>query len=114
MEANEEGQIMIPFSAQSEENVPIILVHGSFAELSYINLIKEEYEFRCTYLYNEESFLRGNKAKIIIQPRLFIQGVPINMKIIEEPLITVVYVNENDIPTTFNFAIGKNFNNNNN
>ena len=62
---------MIPFSAQSEENVPIILVHGSFAELSYINLIKEEYEFRCTYLYNEESFLRGNKAKIIIHSMIY-------------------------------------------
>lgn len=35
-------------------------------------------------MYNQESFLQGKKAKIIIRPTLSINNVPANMDIIEE------------------------------
>jgi hypothetical protein len=45
-------------------------------------------------MYNDETFLRGNKAKIIIQSRLYINGIACSMKLIEDVKITAVLINE--------------------
>ena len=55
----------MPYSNRNE-TIPIILVHYNFAELTKLDIMTEYYDFKCTYMYNEENFLRGNKAKVII------------------------------------------------
>ena len=52
--------------------------------MSEFVLKTEFYDFKCGFLYNSESFLSGNKAKIIIQTRLFINEVPANQGIVED------------------------------
>ena len=44
-EANQEGQVILPFST-TEEKTQVIIVHNEFACLTNINLVKEEYDFR--------------------------------------------------------------------
>ena len=83
--------------------MPIILVNENFAELANLEIKKENYEFKCAYLYNEESFLRGNKAKILIQPRLYVNGIVATLKLLKEPVITVTVFNELGIPNNFTF-----------
>lgn len=78
-------------------------MHNGFAEISYLNICPESYVFKCALIYNEESFISGNKAKIVVQPRLFINGVAANMKIISEPSISAVVYNERNIPITYAF-----------
>ncbi|KRW99096.1 hypothetical protein PPERSA_07349 [Pseudocohnilembus persalinus] len=102
LKANGQGQVTIPFS-QSQQNHQIILVHNNFAELNNITTLPEQYQFQASYLYHPETFLRANKAKIIIQPRLFINEIPCNMKLIENAEITAVLINEQNIPNTYSF-----------
>ncbi len=49
-----------------------VLCHENFAELVNINLKSENYDFKCAYLYSDESMVLGNKAAIVIQPRLYV------------------------------------------
>ena len=74
---------MIPYGERKAREA-IILVHEDFADLGHVDIKTENYEFNCAYLYHSESFLRGNKAKIIIQPRLFINHLPANLSIVED------------------------------
>ena len=64
--------------------MPIILCHNDFSDMSELVLKTEFYDFKCGFLYNSESFLSGNKAKIIIQTRLFINEVSANQGIVED------------------------------
>ena len=66
-------------------------------------MLSENYVFKCAYIYNEESFLRGNKAKIIIQPKLFINSIEANFRALEEISVTAIVTNELSIPNTYSF-----------
>lgn len=61
------GKIYLPFIEHNEASVKkAVLCHEGFAELVNISLKKESYDFKCSYLYSDESMIMGNKAKIII------------------------------------------------
>lgn len=63
----------IPYGQQAE-NRKIIAIKDSFAEQLFINVPKEEYKLKVGYIYGGESFLVGNKAKVILHPRLSLQS----------------------------------------
>lgn len=71
-----------------------------------MTVFPEEYEFTCALLYSEESFLRGSKARVVVQPRLFLNGMPANMKIVRETTISATVFNEREIPSTYVFNRG--------
>ena len=99
--ADERGRILVPYSSsQSEEAV---LVHNDYAELSNIQLKAESFEFKCAYIYNYESLLMGNKAKVLVQPRLFLNQQPIGLDIIKECNAVVTLVNDDNIPLRVSF-----------
>lgn len=47
--------------------------------------------------------MRGNKAKVVIQPRLYVNNLPTSLKILQDTIITAVLTNELNIPTTYTF-----------
>ena len=95
--------MIIPYGESPLNNEPIVLVHGEFAELGSIDIKTEQYEFRCAYLYSEESFLPGQKAKLVLQPRLYINSVPAGLNVVSDALVTVTVRNDQDIPATSTF-----------
>lgn len=60
----------------------------------------EVYDFSASYFTNRESFLMGSKAKVIIHPRLTINGEPAPLNIIEELEIVGSSYTEDNIPST--------------
>ena len=100
-EANEDGVVMIPFS-ENAESVQVIIVHNDFACLKNINLISENYTFKCSYIYKDEGFLIGKKMKMLIQPKLYLNQQSSSLDIIKEPSISIVTTTggENQIPST--------------
>jgi len=102
-ETNENGQVNLPFSKTSESSVPAIIVHGTFASLTTITLIEEKYDFKCSYLYKDESLIMGNKMKVLIQPKLYLNQQHMNLDIIQNQTIIVVSRADNDIPSTMVF-----------
>ena len=101
-EANEQGVVNLPFS-NSGSRVQAVIVHNSFACLTNINLIPEAYNFKCSYLYKDEGLIMGNKMKLLIQPRLYLNQQPVGLEIIREPSVSIVTVNDTDIPSTVVF-----------
>ena len=102
LRANAQGQVVIPYG-QNERQETLILVHQGFADLSSLRILREVYEFRAAYLYNQEAFLRGNKARIVLQPRLYINGLPTNLKVLEDFQVNVTLFNELGIPSNLQF-----------
>ena len=98
-EANENGQVNLPFSSKTE-TIQAIVVHEDFACLTKVNLVQESYEFKCSYLFKDESLLMGNKMKLLIQPRLYLNGEPVSLSIIKKPSVSIVTITDTDIPST--------------
>lgn len=98
---NDQGRIIVPFS--HNHRTQAVLVHEDFAERADIDLKGESYTFTCTYIYTHESFLMGSKAKILAQPRLFINDRPIGLDIIKSCSAIVTTYTDLNIPVNTNF-----------
>ncbi len=59
------GIIKIPFLQQSKTDT-VIVVYEDFACLKKVTLTSEKYSFDSSFIYNEESFVEGTKAKVLI------------------------------------------------
>ena len=94
--ADEKGRVLVPFS--QDETKTAVLVHGDYAELVDISLRAEDIEFVCGYIYNHESFLTGNRATVLVQPRLFLNNHLVGLDIITECSATVICTDYDQIP----------------
>ena len=56
--ANENGQLLIPYSSVNSSN-KIIIVHGKFSSLSDFTVLPENFDFNCSFIYNKESIIMG-------------------------------------------------------
>lgn len=45
----------------------------------------------------------SSKAKILIQPKLYVNSIPASLRLLSEPLVTITTVNEHSIPSTMTF-----------
>lgn len=52
-----------------------------------IELKKESYVFKCGFIYNQESILMGSKARIVIEPRLYVNSQLADLSIINNPSV---------------------------
>lgn len=91
---------MIPFR-EKEEILKVVAVKNGFASLHKIRVPTEEYEFKLNYIYDKENFLVGNKAKVLLQARLELNGLPATMAIVKETVITVNITNHQGINSSF-------------
>ena len=97
-EANNEGQVLIPYST-SDKSGSLILINGDFAELTQFTAKAESYSFKCAFIYNQETLLMGNKAKVLIHPRLYVNGnTPASLNLLKDVKITVTTTNDLGIP----------------
>jgi len=70
-ETDEDGEILVPFtSSKGEQN--IILTHGGFTTLGRFNHKTESYSFHAGIYVDRETLLKGNKAQVVISPKLYI------------------------------------------
>ena len=95
-QADEKGRVLVPFSEDDTQKA--ILVHDDYAELVDVSLRAENFTFICGYIYNSESFLTGNRARVLVQPRLFLNNNLIGINIITECSATVICTDYDQIP----------------
>lgn len=94
----------MPFLDPSDSSLKkAVICHEGFAELTNVNLKSENYEFKCAYLYSDESMIMGNKAKMVIQPRLYVNQRPANLDIITEQKVKAITTNNEGITQTYLF-----------
>ena len=99
--ADEKGRVLIPFSTEVQEQA--ILIHNDFAELTTIDLKQEGLEFKCSYIYHRESFIMGNQAKVLVQPKLFLNEQPVGLDLVQECGAEIVMNTEDDVPSIVTF-----------
>jgi len=86
--AAEDGSIVVSFE-KSEKTYECILSHGSFAMKSSYTIGVENYQLEGALIFNEESFVSGRIAKILVRLRLKLNGVPVSLKKLRDPQITL-------------------------
>ena len=94
------GAILIPYSVRG--NV-FILKYEDFCCLEKdIDIPKEYYDFDGEFIINEESFIMGNLAKILVRPYLYVcdEICPLeNLKDVKLTINTIKTENNQDIPS---------------
>ncbi|KAM3139602.1 hypothetical protein pb186bvf_008247 [Paramecium bursaria] len=98
---NNNNEIIIPYQ-ECQKNQKVIIVNDTFAELSDIQLLREEYQLNCQFLVQDEQIIVGKQAKVIVIPQLLIHNTIINLELLYDVQIQVSQGNETKQMQTFN------------
>ncbi len=98
--ANEQGEILIPFSNQPGPQ-PVILADGAgYAQMEQIDLQGEKYDLAAGFHVPLESLLSGGKARVAIRPTLTVNGAPVSLKLLDEIKLTVTAKTHEGVTST--------------
>jgi hypothetical protein len=87
--ADEKGLILLPLSTQPGPQNTIIDDGTGFTALETIELQGEKYELAAGFHVPRESLLPGNKATLLIRPRLQSNGRPVLLEALEKVKVTI-------------------------
>ena len=96
IKAKENGEIEIPFQSVFER-CEVVAVNDKLSQLVDLELLDEEYSFKCNLIYNNESIIENNLAKFILQPMLLLHELQASLKMITAFKVTVNQTNDKGI-----------------
>ncbi|MBF0543156.1 MAG: hypothetical protein HQM08_01920 [Candidatus Riflebacteria bacterium] len=97
--AEENGEIAVPFTANPcEQN--IIIKSGNFAAFHKFSHLGENYALEATFHADREALIESAKAKIVVKPKLTLNSVPIDVKLLKETSLSITMVDRNGITTS--------------
>ena len=79
-------------------------MHEGFADLTNITLKTENYVLKCDFIYQNESFLEGNKAKILVQAKLYANKMLTDLSFFIDSCVEVTALNASGIPYSYRFT----------
>ena len=88
MQVNEEGCVLVPFEKE-EKKYDCILVHKNFGMKASYTVHREDIRLQGALIFNEESFISGRMAKMIMRIRLTLNKVPLSLKKLKDSVITL-------------------------
>ena len=92
------GTILIPYNITGDK----IIKHIDFCCYTKIDTVEEDYELKGFFIYNNESFIVGNKVKILVRPYLYNNDKICSFNELKETKIIILskkIENENSIPS---------------
>ena len=98
-EADEDGQIIVPFS-NAPGRQSAIISHNNFSCLQAFNHISESYALNAAMMIDRESLLRSNQAELLIRPELRISGFPVSCELLKDAQLQITSENLEGITTT--------------
>jgi len=97
--ADEEGLIAVPFSnrpgAQS-----IVLSADGFSSLDTFTHEAEHYQFTAGIHVDRQSLLKGKKARVIVRPALFLNGIPVTLSVLEDVKLTLTSTDRDGVTSS--------------
>jgi hypothetical protein len=100
----ENGEIVIPFTAQPGPQ-PLILHDGAgFASLETITLAGEAYELDAGFHFEREQLLAGGKATLAVRPRLLLNDQPVSVKLLDKVQLVLTSTDLDGIASTTTVA----------
>jgi hypothetical protein len=80
---DKDGVVTVPYS-NSPGRHPIVLRSGDFASLDYLDHQAESYRLTAGFHLDRESLLTQRVANLIVRPGLYLNGIPVSTKLLEE------------------------------
>lgn len=97
--ADSDGEICVPY-AEHTKSRKLLLVDGDFACQATFNHRAEDYALEGGFLLDRQSLVAGKEATVAIHKRLTCNGVPISIKLLEEPTLTITATDADGIETS--------------
>ncbi|MBT3220988.1 MAG: hypothetical protein HN348_18035, partial [Proteobacteria bacterium] len=83
-----DGSITIPFSTNPGRQT-ILICHREQTTLDHFFHRSETYTFSAGIYVDRESLVKGHKAKVLVKPMLKLQGTPISLTLVEQPVLMI-------------------------
>ena len=96
---NKDGKAIVPFTAQPGRR-PIVISRGDFSCFDTIDHQPENYRFVAGLHVDRESLLTQRPTQLIVRPALFLNGLPVSVKVLEEVRLHIASVDQNGIAST--------------
>ena len=93
------GKTTVPFSAQPGRR-PIVMTVGEFSCFDTIEHQPENYRFVAGIHVDRESLLAQRPTNLIVRPALFLNGLPVSVKILEEVRLRITSVDHSGIASS--------------
>src|SRR5439155_7846170 len=77
------GRVILPFSTNPGRQ-PLVLRRGDLAGLDYLEHQSENYELKAGIHVDRETLLTQRVASVLVRPGLFLNGIPVSVKFLEE------------------------------
>ncbi|MFW6114242.1 MAG: hypothetical protein ACOC7K_00710, partial [bacterium] len=93
--AGDDGTIDVPFTTDPGRRPVVITAPASgakdatYSSLSRFHHEPEKYQFNAGFYVDRESLLEARKARLLIRPGLSVNGVPVSLKLLENPTLTI-------------------------
>jgi hypothetical protein len=97
--AEADGTILVPFTTQPGRQ-PIVISRGDFACLDYLDHQPERYELKAGIYVDRESLLAQRVANVLVRPGLYLNGIPVSLKLLEEVKLRIMATDLDGIPTS--------------
>ncbi len=82
------GTLTIPFAPERVQQ-PIILRQGALTSLERFDHLDEKYSLAARVFVDREALLASHKAKILVRPTLTVQGMPIDLSLLENAELSI-------------------------
>jgi hypothetical protein len=86
--ADKDGEILLPYSERPGRTA-LLLRHGTCTTLERFDHLGEAYTFTAGFYVDRESLLRGAEAKLLVRPSLRLNGVPLDLRLLGEPVLVI-------------------------
>ncbi|MCE9531461.1 MAG: hypothetical protein K8T89_10125 [Planctomycetes bacterium] len=97
--ADKDGLVIVPFTAAPGRR-PIVISRGDFASLDFINHEPEQYRLAAGIHVDRESLITQKVAPVLIRPGLFLNNIPVSLKLLEEVNLRITSVDHSGIPSS--------------
>lgn len=97
--ADREGAITLPYSERPGTQA-ILLRHGALTTLETFHHRAETYDFTAGLYVDRESLLRRSEAPLLIRPQLRVHGVPVSLKLLEAPVLSIRSADRHGVEST--------------
>src|SRR5262245_15126749 len=94
-----DGKTTVPFSSRPGRR-PVVLGKGDFCCLDTIDQQPEQFRLAAGIHVDRESLLTSKTASVIIRPALFLNGLPVSVKLLEEAKLRITSLDHSGIASS--------------
>ncbi|MEQ8764025.1 MAG: hypothetical protein RL885_08860 [Planctomycetota bacterium] len=97
---DEDGRLVVPFTSQPNAGKKVVVTRGSFSVLETFEHHGESYDLDAGIHVDREALLSGERARVIVRPRLYLAGMPISLAVLGDVRLEIRSTSLDGIPSS--------------